>query len=78
MAGSMLVVSMMTLLSSLPVRMFPSCFQVIEVSGTLKIVIVTDKVNFPPAVTRRGAVCPLASSTRGGTNEAKQNAVYSA
>ena len=70
MAGSMVDVSMMTLFS-LPVRVFPSCVQVIEVSGMLKIVIITDKVKVPPAVTLREAVCPLANSTSGGTGEAR-------
>ena len=61
--GSMVDVLMLTL-ASLPVRMFPSCVQVIEVSGTLKIVMVTDKMKAPPV---REAVWPLATLTRGGT-----------
>ena len=60
---------MMTL-SLLSVRIFPSCVQVIEVSGTLKIVVVTDKVKIPPAVTLREAVWLPASLTSGGTIEA--------
>lgn len=70
--GSMVDVSMM-ILFSLSVRMLLSCIQVIEVSGTLVILTLTDKRMTAPESTLRKAVCPEAIWIVGSTNEIEYN-----